>query len=249
MIITKDSPDKTLPDLPSKDNSPPPYAPSDPSSSSSVPPFAPPDGIQPSNYVSLNQNHHSVEGTYLLDPSLEIPNEFLAPLPDGIESEDSRSNFYGSSNHGNVSAMLYLLNKPMHKSRNKVLLNTCSTHGTVSTCVRRGGLLPAFDLKSKTQNGNVLVKIPRTYRGMITGTTKHGRVWMSDAVSAQAVVFSDVEGTKRIFVGDFKARNDETDDSMVLETVHGIVMIYFENEDLTHPVVKKMKGLLNKFRR
>ncbi|KIK60382.1 hypothetical protein GYMLUDRAFT_244385 [Collybiopsis luxurians FD-317 M1] len=249
MIVPKDSPDKTSPDSPIKDSSPPPYVPSDPSSSSSAPPFVPPDYLKPSNYVSLNQNHHSVEGTYLLDPSLEIPSEFLAPLPDGIESEDRRSNFYGSSTHGNVSAILYLLNKPMPKSRNKVLLKTCSTNGTVSTCIRRGGLLPAFDLKSESQNGSVDVKIPRTYRGMITGSTKHGRVWMSDAVSAQAVVFSDVEGTKRIFMGDFSARNDETDDSMVLESNNGNVNIYFEDEDLTPAVVKGIKSLLNKFLR
>ncbi|KIK60381.1 hypothetical protein GYMLUDRAFT_43678 [Collybiopsis luxurians FD-317 M1] len=135
----------------------------------------------------------------------------------------------------------------MPKSRNKVLLSTSSTLGTVSTCIRRGGSLPAFDLKSESQGGSVIVKIPRTCRGLIIGSTKHSRVWISDAVSAQAVVFSDVEGTKRIFVGDFSARNDETDDSMVLKTIWGNVNIYFEDEDLTPAVVKGIKSLLNKF--
>ncbi|KIK60378.1 hypothetical protein GYMLUDRAFT_97115 [Collybiopsis luxurians FD-317 M1] len=249
MIVTKESPENSLDNVPAKDNTPPPYAPFDPSPSSSAPPFAPPADLKPSNYILLDQDHRSIQGSYLLDPSLEIPNEFLAPLPDGL-SEDRRSNFHASSKHENVSAILYLLNKPMHKSRNKVILNTSSPHGTVSTCIRREGLLPAFDLKSESRNEDVIVKIPRTYRGMIAGTTKNGRIWMSDAVSARAVVLSDVEGsTKRIFIGDLSARNDETDDSMVLETKNGSVKVYFEDEDLTPAVVKGAKGLLKKFRR
>ncbi|KIK60379.1 hypothetical protein GYMLUDRAFT_85379 [Collybiopsis luxurians FD-317 M1] len=246
MLVAKESPDKSLPNLPAKEGSPPPYTPSDPSSSSSAPPSVPPDDLKPINYVQLDQKHHTVQGSYLLDPSLEIPAEFLGPLPKRL-SEDHRSNFYASSKHGSVSAILYLLNRPMLKSRNKVLLNTSSRHGTVSTCIRREGLLPAFELKSESRNGNLLVKIPRTYRGMIIGTTKHGRVYMSDAVSARAVIFSDVEGTKRIFIGDFSTRNDETNDLMVLETKHGSVNVYFEDEDLTPAVIKGMKGLWDRF--
>ncbi|KAF5388663.1 hypothetical protein D9757_004809 [Collybiopsis confluens] len=244
MLIPKETPKE---DIPTKrdSHSPPPYAPSDPSSSFSGSSPVHPSGLKPSNYVSLNQNHHSVRGSYLLDPSLEIPQEFLVPLPDG-QSEERRSNLHASSEHGSVSTDIYLLDRPMAKSRKKILLTTSSTHGSVTTSIRRNGYLPAFDLKAESRNGYVSVKIPRTYRGMVTGTTKHGRVFMSDAVSAHSVIFSDVKGSKRMFFGDFSARNDDTDDAMVLESTHGSINIYFEDEDLTSPVVKSVKGFFGK---
>ncbi|KIK61291.1 hypothetical protein GYMLUDRAFT_42868 [Collybiopsis luxurians FD-317 M1] len=180
MIDTQKSPQESSPGSPATDRSPPPYAQSDPASSSSKPPPVSPDDLKPSNYVLLDPKDRSVQGTYLLDPSLEVPDEFLAPLPDG-QSKKHRCNFRALSTHGNVSTILYLLDKPILKidgwiHREKVLINTSSTHGAVSTCIRRERSLPAFDLKAESRNGSVVVKIPHTYRGMITGTTKHGRV-------------------------------------------------------------------------
>ncbi|KAJ4473821.1 hypothetical protein J3R30DRAFT_3511789 [Lentinula aciculospora] len=230
------------PDVPPKaTGSPPPYTPSDAASSSSTRPFVPPDSVKPSNFMSISRTHDSCRGTYIIDPSLEIPSEYLPPLPEG-ESNDTRSNFYSRSVHGTVAADLYLLHKFIAQPRKKVLLTTSSTHGSVSTCIRRGDTAPSFDLKSNSKNGNVTVKIPRSYRGPVTGTTIHGRIWMSEGVSAQAVVFSEVQGVKRLFIGDMSTRNDKTDDNMMLETQHGSIRVYYEDEDSTPFVVKSVKG-------
>ncbi|KAJ3745607.1 hypothetical protein DFH05DRAFT_1488698 [Lentinula detonsa] len=235
------APDIQLDGSPEAKSSPPPYATSDPSSSSSTRPFVPPDSVKPSNHLSLSQTHNSFRGIYVIDPSLEIPHEYLPPLPDG-ETENSRSNFYAKSTHGNVSVDLYLLDKPINKPKRKILLNTSSEHGSVYTTIRRGDKVPSFELNSSSKNGNVIVKIPRSFRGPVTGTTIHGRITMSDDVSAQAMVFSEVHGVKRIFIGDMSTRNEENDDSVILETKHGSVRIYYEDEDSTPPVVKSVKG-------
>ncbi|KAJ3964932.1 hypothetical protein EV361DRAFT_873613 [Lentinula raphanica] len=234
--------------------SPPPYAASDPSSSSSSPPFVLPDSVKPSNYLSLSQTHNSFRGTYVIDPSLEIPSEYLPPLPDG-ENEDTRSNFYARSTHGNVNVDLYLLDKvSTNDSKKRVLLCTSSAHGSVYTTIveyqpgvqHRADTRPSFELKSSSKNGDVNVKIPRSFRGPVTGTTVHGQIVMSDAVSSQAMVFSDVQGVKRIFIGDMSTRNEGIEDSLFLESAHGSIRIYFEDEDSTPPIVKSMIGIWSK---
>ncbi|KAJ3886369.1 hypothetical protein GG344DRAFT_57566 [Lentinula edodes] len=220
--------------------SPPPYASLD--SSSSYPrPFVIPDSAKPSNFVSLSKTHDSCRGTYVIDSSLNIPSEYLPPLPDG-ESEDTRSNFYARSVHGNVSTDLYLLDKPVTQPRQNIILNTSSTHGSVSTCIRRGNKIVPFKLKSCSKNGNVAVRIPRSFQGPVTGTTKHGRIWLSEAVSAQAVVFSEVQGVKRLFIGDMSTRDEKLDDAIIMETEHGNIRIYYEDEDCTPPVIKNVKS-------
>ncbi|KAJ3770613.1 hypothetical protein FB446DRAFT_705272 [Lentinula raphanica] len=183
--------------------SPPPYAASDPSSSSSSPPFVLPDSAKPSNYLSLSQTHNSFRGTYVIDPSLEIPSEYLPPLPDG-ENEDTQSNFYARSTHGNYE---------------------------------------------RFKEESPLVYIVGTWFGLyynLTGTTIHGSIMMSDAVSSQAMVFSDVQGVKRIFIGDMSTCNEGIEDSLFLESAHGSIRIYFEDEDLTPPIVKSMIGIWSK---
>jgi hypothetical protein len=221
--------------------SPPPYYSSDPSSSSSTPAFVPPDSVKPSNYLFLSRSHASLVGTYVIDPSLEIPSDFLVPLPEG-ESEETRRNLYAKTTHASATVDLYLLDKPLPKSQGKVLLTTSSAHGNVYTYIHRADSSPAFSLKSSTKHAFLLVKIPRSFRGIVTGNVAHGRFWMSEAVSAQATIFSEVEGIKRVFLGDLSARNDETDDSMELANVHGNISIYFEDEDTTPAAVKSLKG-------
>ncbi|KAF9072287.1 hypothetical protein BDP27DRAFT_1361133 [Rhodocollybia butyracea] len=159
-------------------------------------PFVLPANVKPSNFLSFTQKHNSVKGTFVLDPSLEIPSDWLPPLPEE-ETEETRSNLYAKSEHGN----------------------------------HREGPSPPFALNANAPRGNVTVRIPRSYKGSITASTKYGRVSMSDGVSGQASVFSDLQGVKRVFVGDITARSDQTDDAMVLDTEHGCVRISFEDED------------------
>jgi len=248
-IAVFDSPEKKsaqvpLQALPSdQDAAPPPYTSSDPSSSIQ---FVLPENTKPSNFASFSQKHKSVKGTYILDPSQEVPSDWLPPLPEG-ETEKTRSNFHAHSVHGSVTSDLYLLNKPILRDRKKVLLSVSSKHSPVSMSIHRDGPSPPFVLKASSKHASVTVKIPRSFKGSVTAIINHGRVSMSDAVSAQASVFSDVNGVKRFFVGDLNTRNEAADDEMFLENVHGSIKISFDDEDhMPGVAVKSAKGIFSR---
>jgi len=253
MIIpstTPDSPakhmDPPLPDLPVEESkaliagSPPPYAQSDPSSSSSISELALPPG-KPSNYISIIEVNHSARGTFILDPSLDIPSEYLPPLPEG-ESENSRSNLHCKSQNGSVSADVYLLQKPLIEPRKKVILNTVSLNGSVSNTIHREGSYPPFSLISSSRNGSVTVKLPRSFSGPISAGTGNGRVRMSPAVSANATMFGTVNGAQRAYIGDLSVRTDDTDDVVMLESRNGSIIIQYEDE---MPAAGPIKGFLS----
>ncbi|KAF9072289.1 hypothetical protein BDP27DRAFT_1418200 [Rhodocollybia butyracea] len=229
-IAVFDSPEKKsaqvpLQALPSdQDAAPPPYTSSDPSSSIQ---FVLPENTKPSNFASFSQKHKSVKGTYILDPSQEVPSDWLPPLPEGETEKNSH--------------------KPILRDRKKVLLSVSSKHSPVSMSIHRDGPSPPFVLKASSKHANVTVKIPRSFKGSVTAIINHGRVSMSDAVSAQASVFSDVNGVKRFFVGDLNTRNVAADDEMFLENVHGSIKISFDDEDhMPGVAVKSAKGIFSR---
>ncbi|KAJ3964585.1 hypothetical protein EV361DRAFT_955808 [Lentinula raphanica] len=187
------------------------YATYDPSSSLSRP-FILLDSVKPSNHLSLSQTHNYIRVTEIIDPSrLEIPNEYLPPLAVD-ETEDTRN--------------LYLLDDPTNAGlKKKVLLCTTSAHGFVYTTIARPTAPSRYTslvrIEIRLDYGAVNVKIPRSFRGPVTGTTVHGSIVMSNT-----------------FIGDMNTRDEGIDDTLFLESTHGSIRIYFKDEDLTSPIVK-----------
>jgi hypothetical protein len=91
-------------------------------------------------------------------------------------------------------------------------------------------------LNATSPRENVTVKIPRSFRGSITAGTKYGRIQMSEGVSSQASVFSDLLGVKRLSLGDINAGNDQAYDAMVLNSEHGCIRISFEDEGVEYAI-------------
>ncbi|KAE9401092.1 hypothetical protein BT96DRAFT_992452 [Gymnopus androsaceus JB14] len=221
-MIIADSPIKPLPDLPVEESnsliagSPPPYTPSDPSSSSSTSALTQLPSVKPSNYISILEKNHSVQTYFYPRPIASYP-----------------YNLHCKSHDGSVSVDVYLLDKPLIEPRKKVILNTVSLDGSVSNVIHREGSYPPFSLTSFSHDGSVSVKLPRSYQGSLTASTKDGRVRMSPAVSAQATVFSTVNGTQKAYIGDLSVRKNDTDDVVLLETRDGNITIQYEDEMLT----------------
>ncbi|KAF9072286.1 hypothetical protein BDP27DRAFT_1418197 [Rhodocollybia butyracea] len=173
--------------------SPPPYS----NAASSSPPrsFMLPAKNKPCNFFAFTRTHNPLKATSVLDPSLEIPRAWLPPLLKG-ETEETRSNFYIKSEYGDVTLELYLLDKPIVGGRKKVLLNASSTYKSTLVHIHRDGLSPPFVLHSHSTTtppvGNIIVRIPRSFKGTITAGSIHGPVSMSPAISRQAYVFSDL---------------------------------------------------------
>ncbi|KAF9072284.1 hypothetical protein BDP27DRAFT_1418195 [Rhodocollybia butyracea] len=129
-------------------------------------------------------------------------------------TQETRSNFYIKSEHGDVTLELYLLDKPIVGGRKKVLLNASSTYKSTSVHIHRDGPSPPFILHSHSTTTskaeNITVRIPRSFKGTITAGSIHGPVSMSPAISRRAYLFND---------------------ALVLNNHHGCARISFEDED------------------
>ena len=96
--------------------------------------------IKPSNYVNLNRANESIKGSWLIDPSLSIPESFLPPPP----TEGARSNVILESKNGAIDADIYLLSTS-HSNKNTskfIVIQTQSNNGSVRT--RLVGLIRVY---------------------------------------------------------------------------------------------------------
>lgn len=81
---------------------------------------------QPCNFESISRRDSSIKGTWLLDPMLSIPSEFLPPLPQG-ESESTRKNLSLQTRDGSINADIFVLlttAEELQKMENRMSLRT-----------------------------------------------------------------------------------------------------------------------------
>ena len=88
--------------------------------------------IQPSNYIHLSRANESIKGSWLIDPSLSIPQYFL---PSPTSTGAARSNLFLGSKNGGIDADVFLL-PTSHSNNNtsKIIdIQTESNNGSVKT--------------------------------------------------------------------------------------------------------------------
>jgi hypothetical protein len=77
----------------------------------------------------------------------------------------------------------------------------------------------------------VNVTLPRSFHGLLLLTTRHGSVSLTDTLSDNCTHLSQVESTRKYFVGDFSKVDDSewTGDEVRVEGEHGKIKVkYFE---------------------
>ncbi|KAJ7880678.1 hypothetical protein B0H13DRAFT_1630296, partial [Mycena leptocephala] len=77
-----------------------------------------------------------------------------------------------------------------------------------------------------SSNGTVTIHLPRTFRGPLHLTTRNGSGRFSDALKAALTTFSEVNSTRRCFVGDFSDWTEE----ISVESMNGNVKVGYEVE-------------------
>ena len=91
--------------------------------------------IKSCNFVSLSRQNESVSGSWIIDPSMMVPPALMPPLLSN-ENEETRKNILLSSHNGSVDAQVYVLASQVEpQRRNRVLIETSSKNGSVSTKV------------------------------------------------------------------------------------------------------------------
>jgi len=78
-----------------------------------------------------------------------------------------------------------------------------SWNGTVVVKMNADCATQPFSLKASTHNGLITVALPRSFSGPLSSYTRNGWVSTSAALSANVTTFSDMQGTRKSFVGDY----------------------------------------------
>jgi len=169
---------------------------------SSQPP-KPPSGIQPSNYVSISLYGQSIKGTYVIDPSLHVPDETT-----GNTDNANRDNLLLSTDKkGLIDANVWVVGDNV---KEEVGDNTWETGKTKLTKVviknRDGGIdlklhadcatnPVSLKLTSSRDRGSrgysVVVGIPRSFVGPFNISISGGSIVLSSALLRNVMIFSD----------------------------------------------------------
>ncbi|KAG1871468.1 hypothetical protein F4604DRAFT_814524 [Suillus subluteus] len=220
-------------------------------SSSSIPP-QPTYKSKPTNYLHLFNENNSINGEYVIDPGMNIPTSLLPPLrPE--ESEADRKNLSLRSTNGSVTGEIWLLGTrgaqlfDSKTSTKRTILGIDSKHGSVTARVHTIQGAAPFLLTISANNGSVTVYLPRSFSGFLLLTTSHGSVFLSDTLSQNCTHLSQVDLTRRYFVGDLSTVDDSdwTGDELRVEAKHGNIRIKYVEEHTNANNTSK-GGLLNR---
>ncbi|KAF8190509.1 hypothetical protein BJ912DRAFT_965312 [Pholiota molesta] len=195
--------------------------------------------IKPSNFVALFRSNSSISGEWIIEPALLIPPTMLPPLS-GNETEETRRNLSLESHSGSVDAEIFIMphnneaSSQVQQQRNRVFIETSSRNGSVTTKVHdvpsTNPNQPAFRF-----NGRVTLYLPRSFKGLVNLKTGNGSIRLSSAMKASETQFSDVDRTKRSFIGDFDPSEwmDDakwTGDQLYVEAKSGNINVHFDDE-------------------
>lgn len=220
-------------------------------SSSSIPP-QPTYKSKPTNYLHLFNENSSIRGEYVIDPGMNIPTSLLPPLrPE--ESEGDRKNLSLHSTNGSVDGEIWLLGtrgaRPFDSktSTKRTILDIGSKNGSATARVHTIQGVAPFLLTISANNGSVNVTLPRSFCGFLLLTTSHGSVSLTDTLSQNCTHLSQVDLTRRYFVGDLSMVDDSdwTGDELRVEAKHGNIRIKYVEERTSADNTSK-GGLLNR---
>ncbi|KAF8067928.1 hypothetical protein FPV67DRAFT_1165290 [Lyophyllum atratum] len=222
------------------DDPPPTYTAQSPSAvagESSVVPVTLP-AVKPSNYVSMSRVNGSLKGVWVLDPCLAIPASLLPPLS-AEETADTRRNFNLKTTNGvidvDVSFAPYEHTRDSKQaSRKRVTLYARASNGSITTKLHTPfePRLP-FYLDIFGYNGAVHIHIPRSFNGLLTIKQWNGSTKFSPEASMHLTTFSEVDKTRRCFIGDYSEMADGEEwqgDEVFVETRNGSVKVHYDDE-------------------
>ena len=95
----------------------------------------PDPSIKPSNFVYLSKTNSKIRGSWVVDPAVVIPRDFLPPLTSG-ETELTRKNLSLRSTNGSIHADVFVLPTSAEviaakQLRGRVLIHASSTNGSI----------------------------------------------------------------------------------------------------------------------
>ncbi|KAG2358137.1 hypothetical protein BDR07DRAFT_1338043 [Suillus spraguei] len=169
------------------------------------------------------------------------------------ESEVDRKNLSLHSKNGSIKAEMWLLGaqdaQPFDSKRStkRTMLNISSDCGSITASVHTIHRVAPFLLTISTKNGGVTVTLPRSFHGLLLLKVRNGSASLSDTLSANCTHLSQVDLTRRYFVGDFSMvdESDWTGDELRVEARHRNIKIKYVEEQTSADDTNK-GGLLSR---
>lgn len=163
---------------------------------------------KPTNFLYVDEKHHAIKGTYVIDPSLHIPDAYLHPL----NPEEERKNLYLHTRDGSVDVDLWIVGRKLHSFQEKprhdlgrTKIHVSSRDGSVAVKVNAIDNIHPLSLEVLSRDGRVIVFIPRSFHGHLALKSVHGNCVLSDELLRNSTQLGTVNSTKKVFVGDFSA--------------------------------------------
>ncbi|KAF8997730.1 hypothetical protein BDQ17DRAFT_1411313 [Cyathus striatus] len=213
---------------------PPPPNPPSPSPSSPRPPTPPSDPPLPTlpqrpptplpratNNINITRVNGPIRDLYVIDPYLSLPPSFLPPLPPGEE----RKNLDVKSVNGSVYLDVRVVGREgrgggRRKGGKGARLGVRSVNGAIEVVFHETQNRPPTTLTAHTQNGQITLSLPRSFKGPVRLTTHNGRVRFSEGVRDKMMVGSEERGCVRGYLG-WDERSESADDRREFNAVGG----------------------------
>ncbi|KZV81300.1 hypothetical protein EXIGLDRAFT_844732 [Exidia glandulosa HHB12029] len=192
-----------------------------------------PPEIAHCNLLCVERSNEKVNGSYVVDPSIAIPEQFLQPLrEDEIADDGRRANLRLLSTYGRIDADVWLLDRSSepdskHPTPNRLVFQ--STHGAVDIRLHNLGYKAPCNITVGSTYGATTVQLPRDYVGKVNIHYKHGSV---APLSPRVAMLSDVNGERKCFVGDLHSISEDgwTGSSIDITSQHGKIKVTFAGD-------------------
>ena len=87
-------------------------------------------------------------------------------------------------------------------------------------------------MTGRAPHGGVRLALPRSFQGLLSLSTRHGSITLSDPILQNATQLSQVDTTRRYFIGDFQVLGDTWEgDQVEIEAPHGSIRIRYVDEE------------------
>lgn len=198
-----------------------------------------------------------------------IPRSLLNPLKDD-ETEEDRKNLRLYSENSTVDVDIYLVDSSDSQEKNldrkRITMDVKSRYGSVTTRVvgmviqsvfsmsdiqqHKGtaSLRKPFYLHAEAPNGSVHVRVPSSFRGLVTVYTVHGSVKFSNTLHAKIATFNEVQNVRRWFIGDLTGYDEETEwsgDEVNILAENGSVKLRYSDEAQPDSLISRMFSFMS----
>ncbi|KAF8745724.1 hypothetical protein RHS02_01209, partial [Rhizoctonia solani] len=191
-----------------------------------------PHGLPPPcNYLVQRRSNDSIKGTWYVDPTMPIPDALLPSIEsfDGLWNESDqkarkerkklekkgkrrdeilpapnaiRPNLLLSSNNGSINAKVHVVSSDGQPRTGLIIAE--GSNGSIVLDIKTYAPQP-LRIFAISENGSVRVRLPHTFEGAVTASSKYGSIKISDSIKSRMTTFSTLSDTTRAFIGDWQA--------------------------------------------